>query len=118
MRSSCAPPSEDCCGHRHPTDETSGRRVQPSRSGKPGGDGTPAEVIVGATRDGAAIGKFNTGLVAPGENADFIVLSANPRDNIANTRKIEKVYLRGQKVPRAAYATRWQAGFAQAAATR
>ncbi len=79
---------------------------------------TPAEVIVGATRDGAAIGKFNTGMVAPGRNADFIVLNANPLDNIANTRKIDKVYLRGQEVPRAAYATRWQAGFAQAAAAR
>ena len=72
---------------------------------------TPMEVIVGATRDGAAIGKFNSGLVAPGRQADFIVLDANPLDNIANTRKINKVYLRGVEVPRAQYAARWQAKF-------
>src|SRR5262249_25054893 len=68
---------------------------------------TPMEVITGATRDGAQIGKFNTGNVAAGKNADFIVLDANPLDNISNTRKINKVYLRGQEVPRAQYAARW-----------
>jgi imidazolonepropionase-like amidohydrolase len=73
---------------------------------------TPAEVIVGATRDGAAIGKFDSGTVAPGKSADFIVLDANPLDNIANTRKISKVFLRGQEVPRAAYAAKWQAAVA------
>ena len=77
---------------------------------------TPMEVIVGATRDGAAIGKFNSGLVAPGRQADFILLDANPLDNIANTRKINKVYLRGVEVPRAQYAARWQAKFKTAAA--
>ena len=45
-----------------------------------------------ATRDGAEIAKFNTGLVAAGRNADFIVLDANPLENISNTRKIDKVY--------------------------
>ena len=70
---------------------------------------TPSEVIVAATRDSADIAKVNTGLVAPGRNADFIVLDANPLDNIANTRKINKVYLRGTEVDRAALRTRWQA---------
>ena len=79
---------------------------------------TPMEVIVGATRDGAAIGKFNTGMVAAGKNADFIVLDANPLDNISNTRKINKVYLRGEEVPRATYAARWQAGFSQAVSAK
>jgi len=46
------------------------------------------------------------------------VLDANPLDNIANTRKINKVYLRGQEVPRAQYAARWQAGFSQAQAAK
>ena len=53
---------------------------------------SPAEVIVAATRDSADIAKVNTGLVAAGRNADFIVLDANPLDNIANTRRINKVY--------------------------
>ena len=77
---------------------------------------TPMEVIVGATRDGAAIGKFNSGLVAAGRQADFIVLDANPLDNIVNTRKINKVYLRGVEVPRAQYAARWQAKFKKTSA--
>ena len=70
---------------------------------------TPMETIKAVTSDGAAAGHFNTGLVAPGRNADFIVLNANPLDNISNTRKIDKVYLRGAEVPRAQYAAKWQA---------
>jgi imidazolonepropionase-like amidohydrolase len=70
---------------------------------------TPMEAIRAATIDGAAAGHFNTGLIAAGRNADFIVLNANPLDNISNTRKIDKVYLRGAEVPRAQYAAKWQA---------
>jgi imidazolonepropionase-like amidohydrolase len=39
---------------------------------------TPAEAIVMATRDSAKAAKFNTGMVAAGKSADFIVLDANP----------------------------------------
>jgi imidazolonepropionase-like amidohydrolase len=70
---------------------------------------TPAEAIVMATRDSAEVGKFNSGLVAPGRSADFIVLDANPLENIANTRRINTVYLRGQEVDRAGMRARWQA---------
>jgi imidazolonepropionase-like amidohydrolase len=76
---------------------------------------TPGEAITAATRDGAAMGHFNTGLVAPGRNADFMVLDANPLDSISNTRRINKVYLRGLEVPRAQYAAKWQAQFKTAA---
>jgi imidazolonepropionase-like amidohydrolase len=79
---------------------------------------TPSEAIVAATRDGAEIAKLDTGLVAAGRNADFIVLDANPLDNIANTRRINKVVLRGREVPRAELAAKWQSQFRQAASTR
>jgi imidazolonepropionase-like amidohydrolase len=70
---------------------------------------TPMEAIVAATRDSAEAAHVNTGLIAPGKNADFIVLEANPLENIANSRKINKVYLRGQELDRAALRTKWQA---------
>ena len=67
--------------------------------------------IVAATRDAAAVGKFNTGMVAPGKNADFIVLDANPLERISHTRRINRVFLRGQEVDRARLKARWQSQF-------
>jgi imidazolonepropionase-like amidohydrolase len=78
---------------------------------------TPSEAIVASTKDSAEAAKINTGYVAPGRLADFTVLDANPLENISNTRKINKVYLRGQEVPRAAFAARWQSQFRQTAST-
>jgi imidazolonepropionase-like amidohydrolase len=64
---------------------------------------TPAEAIVAGTRTSAEILKLDQlGTVAAGKSADFIVLNANPLDNILNTRKIDKVYQRGTAVDRAA----------------
>ncbi|PWU05306.1 MAG: hypothetical protein C5B51_14970 [Terriglobia bacterium] len=72
---------------------------------------TPMQAIVAATRDSADAGHFNTGLVAAGRNADFIVLDANPLDNIANSRRINKVYFRGKEVDRAGLRAKWQAAW-------
>ncbi|OFW01277.1 MAG: hypothetical protein A3I61_15375 [Acidobacteria bacterium RIFCSPLOWO2_02_FULL_68_18] len=69
---------------------------------------TPAEALVAATRDAADIARMNTGLVAPGRSADFIVLDANPLENISNTRRIAGVYLRGRQVDRAGLLARWR----------
>ena len=64
---------------------------------------TPSEVITAATRNAAQIlGLDQLGMVATGKNADFLVLDANPLDNIANTRRIARVYLRGGQVDRSA----------------
>ena len=67
------------------------------------------EAIVAATRDSAEAAHWNTGLIAPGKNADFTVLDANPLDNITNSRRISRVYLRGVELDRASLRTRWQA---------
>ena len=79
---------------------------------------TPAEAIVMITRDAAEVGRFNTGMVAAGRSADFIVLDANPLENIANTRRINKVFLRGAEVDRAGMRSRWQAKWSRATATQ
>jgi imidazolonepropionase-like amidohydrolase len=70
---------------------------------------TPMEAITSATRDSADAGHFNTGLIAAGRYGDFVVLDANPLMDLANSRKINKVYLRGVEVDRAALRARWQA---------
>jgi len=41
-----------------------------------------------------------TGTIANGSIADFLILDANPLDDITNTRKISGVYLHGALVPR------------------
>ena len=69
---------------------------------------TAAEAIRVATRDSAAIfGLDQLGTIAPGKSADFIVLNANPLDDIANTRRIDKVYLRGTEVNRPSLRAKW-----------
>src|ERR1041384_49981 len=72
---------------------------------------TPMRAIVAATRDSADSGHFNTGLIAPGRLADFVVLDANPLDDIRNSRRISRVFLRGSEADRAPIRARWQAKF-------
>ena len=65
---------------------------------------TPMDVIVAATRNAAAFLRMDdAGTLEAGKSADFIVLDANPLDDITNTRKISAVYLRGEAVGRSAY---------------
>ena len=62
---------------------------------------TPAQVIVAATKNGAEFLRMaRTGTIANGSIADFLILDANPLDDITNTRKISGVYLHGALVPR------------------
>jgi len=62
---------------------------------------TPAQVIVASTRTSAEILRLSDlGTIANGKSADFVVLDANPLDDITNSRRISTVVLRGAAVDR------------------
>jgi len=68
---------------------------------------TPAQALVAATHNSAEfLGLADAGTVAAGKSADFVVLEADPLEDIRNTRRIAAVYLRGAEVDRAGIAAR------------
>jgi imidazolonepropionase-like amidohydrolase len=80
---------------------------------------TPLQAIHIATQNGAETLALeykpmkDRGTLARGKRADFIVLDANPLDDIVNTRKISAVYHDGIAVDRATLRAAWT-GSAQA----
>jgi imidazolonepropionase-like amidohydrolase len=68
---------------------------------------TPAEALASATREPAEwLGLADSvGTVETGKVADLVLLDANPLDDIANTRRIAVVLLRGRLFDRAALDT-------------
>lgn len=70
---------------------------------------SPAEAIVAATsRPAALIGIPDLGTLAVGKSADFLVLTANPLEDIRNTRRIDQVYMKGVALDRAAMLKEFQ----------
>ena len=72
---------------------------------------SPMEAIMSATSVNAGIlGLEDLGTVAEGKDASFMVLDANPLDDINNTRRISQVYLRGAEVDREALRAKFMDG--------
>jgi imidazolonepropionase-like amidohydrolase len=68
---------------------------------------SPAKVIQIATSASAEVLGVDTGLLAQGKRADFLVLDANPMYGIENTRQISAVYLGGEAVDREGLRAAW-----------
>jgi imidazolonepropionase-like amidohydrolase len=63
---------------------------------------TPMQVIVAATSRAAEyLGLATMGTLAAGMEASFLVLDANPLDDITNTQRISGIYMKGTEVDRA-----------------
>jgi len=62
---------------------------------------TPMQAIVSATSGAAKALNISkqVGTLEKGKWADFLLLSANPLDDIKNTRSIESVWIGGVRVP-------------------
>ena len=62
---------------------------------------TPAQAIVAATSRAAEfVARRDTGAIIAGKRADFLVLDANPLDDITNTRRISRVVIDNVEIER------------------
>ena len=69
---------------------------------------TPQQSLVAATRTAAEVLRISDmGSIAPGKSASFVVLDANPLENLAHARRISQVYLRGQQIDRSGLRAHW-----------
>jgi hypothetical protein len=69
---------------------------------------TAMQAIVAATGTNATVLKLDRmGVIAAKKEASFVVLDANPLDDIAHSRRISAVYLRGSEVDRVSLRARF-----------
>jgi imidazolonepropionase-like amidohydrolase len=63
---------------------------------------TPRQALLAATRDAARCMKVDRdlGTLEPGKWADFVVLDGDPLTDIASVRRIQSVWVAGNRVPR------------------
>jgi imidazolonepropionase-like amidohydrolase len=62
---------------------------------------TPAQALAAATRDAASCMHLDgVGTLEPGQWADFLVLNGDPLEDIRNTRKLQDVFIAGNRVDR------------------
>jgi imidazolonepropionase-like amidohydrolase len=61
---------------------------------------TPMQVLVAATAGSARVMQIddNVGTLEEGKHADFLVLAANPLDDIRNTQTLEQVWIAGHQL--------------------
>src|SRR5262249_8822465 len=70
---------------------------------------SPPQAITAATKRSAQVlGLTDMGLLTTGKSADFVVLDANPLDDIHNTRRIANVYLHGAPLDREGLLAAWK----------
>jgi imidazolonepropionase-like amidohydrolase len=80
---------------------------------------TPAQIImVSTSRPTEVLQIKDTGTLAKGKRADFLVLNANPLENIRNTREIDSVYLSGAKLDREALQAKFKKAVVDREATQ
>lgn len=61
---------------------------------------TPMQIIVSWSKTAAEmLGLRDLGVIKPNHRADFVVLDADPLENIDNMRRIQAVYIGGNEVP-------------------
>jgi imidazolonepropionase-like amidohydrolase len=69
---------------------------------------TPMQAIVASTKTSAQLLHLDRfGTLDRGKRADFIILDANPLEQIDNTKKIASVYQRGTRVDRTVMRSTW-----------